>query len=327
MLFAWRALFIIDTGVREDVISSGGVMGSCIPIIVTGANGFVGRHIVKRLVRDGHKVSTITRSSDSNIDSISENFQLDLAMDIPNPDWLAGKEILIHLAGNTGGDDTDSLIEKSDNVRMAQNLATTAKEAGIAKIIIMSSVAATLANQTAGRSNRYGVEKAVSDEIFLEQLSADQKLLFLRPPAIYGSGMKGGIAPLFKLTAKGLPIPLGLASEPRPYLSVRNLADLVSHIVVANSKAWEKCDRKFIEVHDGELVATNTLIRYIAAAQGKKTRLLPFPTGVLRAVAKMLNKSDMLSGALDPVVIKQSALLQDCFNWVPVEKMPDSLKF
>ena len=302
-------------------------MGSCIPIIVTGANGFVGRHIVKRLVQDGHKVSTIMRSTGRDIDGISENFQLDLVRDIPNRDWMVGQEILIHLAGNTGGNDADSLVGNSDNVRMAQNLVSAAKDAGIPKTIIMSSVAATPANQTAGRSNRYGLEKAASDEVFLEQLSPDQKLLFLRPPAIYGPGMKGGIAPLFKLTAKGLPIPLGLASEPRPYLSVRNLADLVSHIVTANSEAWEKCDRKFIEVHDGELVATNTLIRYIAAAQGKKARLLPFPTGVLRAVARMLNKSDMVSGALDPVVIEQSALLQDCFNWAPVEKMPDSLKF
>ena len=302
-------------------------MGSCIPIIVTGANGFVGRHIVQRLVRDGHRVSTITRSTGCEIDGVSESFQLDLARETPNPDWLADKEVLIHLAGNTGGDDADSLVGNSDNVRMAQNLASAAKDAEIPKTIIMSSVAATPANQTAGRSNRYGLEKAASDEVFLEQLSPDQKLLFLRPPAIYGQGMKGGIAPLFKLTAKGLPVPLGLASEPRPYLSVRNLADLVSHIVSANSEAWEKCDRKFIEVHDGELVATNTLIRYIAAAQGKKARLLPFPTGVLRAVARMLNKSDMVSGALDPVVIEQSALLQDCFNWAPVEKMPDSLKF
>lgn len=302
-------------------------MGSCIPIIVTGANGFVGRHIVKRLVLDGHKVSTITRSTGHDIDGISENFQLDLAREMPNPDWLSGKETLIHLAGNTGGNDADSLIENSENVRMAQNLASAAKGAGISKTIIMSSVAATQTNQTAGRSNRYGKEKAATDEVFLEQLSPDQKMLFLRPPAIYGSGMKGGIAPLFKLTAKGFPIPLGLASQPRPYLSVRNLADLVSHIVIANSEAWEKCDRKFVEVHDGELVPTNTLIRYIAAAQGKKARLLPVPAGVLRAVAKVLNKSDMVSGALDPVVIGQSALLQDCFDWTPVEKMPDSLKF
>ncbi len=302
-------------------------MGSCIPIIVTGANGFVGRHIVQRLVRDGHRVSTITRSGICDVESVTDSFKGDLGKGPLNPEWFKDKEILLHLAGNASGGPSDIPIEQSGNVRMAKHLIAEINEAGIPKTIVMSSIQASPDNFYDGSKNRYCMEKAAIDEVFLEQLSPDQKLLFLRPSAIYGPGMKGGIAPLFKLTAKGLPVPLGLASQPRPYLSVRNLADLVSHIVNASSEAWEKCDRKFIEVHDGELVATNTLIRYIAAAQGKKARLLPFPTGVLRAVARMLNKSDMVSGALDPVVIEQSTLLQDCFNWAPVEKMPDSLKF
>ena len=302
-------------------------MGSCIPIVVTGANGFVGRHIVKRLVLDGHKVSTITRSGICDVEGIAGSFQGDLEKSLPNPEWFKDQEILIHLAGNASGGPSDIPIEQSSNVRMAKYLLTGINKTAIPKTIVMSSIQASPDNFHGGSKSRYCMEKAASDEAFLEQLAPDRKVLFLRPPAIYGSGMKGGIAPLFKLTAKGLPIPLGLASQPRPYLSVRNLADLVSHIVIANSEAWEKCDRKFIEVHDGELVPTNTLIRYIAAAQGKKARLLPFPTGVLRAVAKVLNKSDMVSGALDPVVIGQSTLLQDCFDWIPVEKMPDSLKF
>jgi len=302
-------------------------MGYSIPIVVTGANGFVGRHVVRRLVQDGHQVSTITRSGVCDVEGVSNSIRGDLEADSPNPDWFRDKEILIHLAGKISGLPSDIPVEQSVNVRMARQLIAGINGAAIQKTIVLSSISASPDNIHDGGKNRYSREKAATDEVFLEQMLPNRNMLFLRPPAIYGPGMKGGIAPLFKMTAKGLPVPLGLAAVPRPYLSVRNLADLMSHIVVADDEAWEKCNRKFIEVHDGELVATNTLVRYIAAAQGKKARLLPIPAGVLRAVAKVLHKADMVSGALDPVVIEQSALLQDCFDWAPVEKMPDSLKF
>jgi nucleoside-diphosphate-sugar epimerase len=295
-------------------------------IAVTGANGFLGRSIVARLAKDGHQVTTCTRTPHKAPGSMA-NVVIDLLNGAPAPEILRTQDLVIHLAGNASGGAPSVDPASSENAHMARVLAKALATAQVPNLIVLSSAMAKLAEDNPGDARHYGLEKAAADRAVLEELGPDQRAIFLRPPAIYGPGMRGSLATLAKLVAKGVPLPLGAASTPRPYLSLSNLTDLVSAAAQLDPVGWHACDRKFLEMHDGELISTAELVRAIGRVLRKPTRVLPMPASILYGLAKVVGKSDLIDSAFATLPMSPTHELNKSLGWSPAETMPESLAF
>lgn len=212
-------------------------------------------------------------------------------------------------------------------MRMARVVAARAREAGIPRVLVLSSIAATVVEKMPGLARRYGEEKLAADMVFRETLGPDQRAVYIRPPAAYGSGMGGSLATVVRLVARGVPLPLGFARAPRNYISVGNLTDLLDTIAGAPDGAWQSAAGRAFDPCDGDPVATDELVRMIGRALGRPARLLPVPLGVLRTLGRLAGRVEMVSGAIDGLELADNVALREIFGWTPHERLPESLGF
>lgn len=295
-------------------------------IAITGATGFLGKAIVERLALDGHKIKVISRGpvSMGGVDSVAKG---DFLASAPDPKILEGQDLLIHLAGQASGDDAGTDPKTSKNATMTRNVAIAARASKVPYVLSMSSWFAGVAEIDPNRVRQYGLEKLEADKAMSAELDSSQKLILLRPPAIYGIGMKGGLGTLAKLVKKGMPLPLGLAREPRPYFALENLTDLVSTISSLDSEKWTPVDRCALAVNDGDWVSTVDLVKMIGEVLDRPVRLLPVPRQILTPLLSALGKSEHVRSAFDSLPKLDGPDASNAFNWKPVSQMPDSLKF
>ncbi len=146
------------------------------------------------------------------------------------------------------------------------------------------------------------------------------EIVILRPPMIYGPGVKGNFANLLKLVNKGIPMPFGNVNNRRSLLALENL---VSAILLA-AKHPAAANQTYL-IADDEAVSTSQLIRYIANAQGKKARLISIPVSLMTFAAKVLGKqsvADRLFGSLQIDTTK----IQKQLGWRSVVTMQQQLE-
>lgn len=129
------------------------------------------------------------------------------------------------------------------------------------------------------------------------------------------------------LVRKGVPLPLGGASAKRAYLSRRNLADLILAMVQAGDQQWSDAAGKTCEPSDGVGLATRHLVVAMAACMGKPARLIAVPVALLRIVGSVTGKTELVSGAIEPLDSAPVADLDAAFGWKPVEQLPESLSY
>lgn len=260
-------------------------------VLVTGATGFVGRGLMREL--GAHAQALSTRTS-------------------PN-EWtsaLLAKSCVVHLAARVHVMEEvsiDSLLEyRRVNVDSTLELARRALACGVRRFIFMSSVKVNGEQTQAGHPFRatdipapfdpYGVSK-MEAEIGLRDLARETGLevVIIRPPLIYGPGVKANFASMLQWLQRGVPLPLGAIHNQRSLVALDNLIDLVCTCIQHPAAA----NQTFM-VSDGEDVSTPELLRRVAAALGKPARMLPVPqrwlelgTGVMgkRAVAQRLFSS------------------------------------
>lgn len=291
-------------------------------IVVTGASGFVGRSLVKHLTAAGHHITAIAGKNAAKIKNVDRVLSMDLSQSTLPSDLLADDTILIHLAAVVSRGGKSGLVNDSVNVKIAQNIV----DANPRNLIVLSSIAAAVTETNIEAARQYGFEKAAVDVLFREKL-VDSQMVILRPPAIYGPDMGGPVTTLAGLVKRGLPLPLGAARTPRPYLSIGNLNSLFHRLVEIDTSQWKALSRQPIEVHDGQLIATDELIRHLAHHQDVDARLLPVPVALLRAGARLAGKAHLVAGALDAVRCEMPVDLLKDIGWAPAEQMPDSLSF
>jgi UDP-glucose 4-epimerase len=297
-------------------------------ILISGATGFVGQKLAYKLAAAGHNVSAFHRDrrpeASGDIAWIGIG---DLASTRIDPAIGSGIDVFINLAAPIRPTSTDPGGLQSKAAAIAGNVSDFIAGAGIRRVIVMSSIAARLAEEDPAHARRYGVEKLAADRIFQERLNDRHHVVFLRPPAIYGPAMQGSIHTLAALVRKGLPIPLGAATEPRHYLSAANLCDLVETIVQSEDERWAQAAGKFFEPSDGQAVATRKLVQMMGSAMGRRARMLPVPVMLLRALGAVTGRSEMISGAIDRLDVAAPEELERHFGWRPIEQMPESLAF
>lgn len=289
-------------------------------VAVTGARGFIGQGVIAAMVEAGITVHAISRQGPPVSMPDGVVWHQVAAYDDPAAlvPALQGADLVVHLADNPARAEGRSA---EMGVQLLEALISAMTEADTGRLVLTSSVYARIAPNPGG----YGHAKAAIEAALTGSMVPAR--VILRLPPVYGPGGGGGFATLAKLAAKGLPLPFGLARAPRDYLSRANLAQLIVALARAGDAAWAEAGEEIFEPSDGQAISTADLTRALARAQGRTARLLPVPTGLLRLMARLAGKAEMVAGALDPLTTQGNAALTRIFGWTPHEQVPQSLAF
>jgi len=275
-------------------------------VLVTGASGFVGRHLIRALRDAGHEVTAASRSR-VEVPGIFYVGSPDLG---PGADWaaaLAGVDVVVHLAGLAAvdGPGTSAGLEgeyRKVNVEGTRALAKQAAKAGVKHFVFMSSLHAVAANSDERLSEQtephpvsaYGRSKLAAEKAIQEELrTSGCAWTILRPPLVYGPGNQANFGLLLKLVKTGIPLPLASVRNRRSFIYVENLVDLISKCL-GNAKAFGKVYLP----SDGEDLSTAQLIEKIARAEARNlrpewngggcaARLFPFPENLLKIAGRL----------------------------------------
>ncbi len=303
-------------------------------VLVTGANGFVGRALCAEAVSRGMAVRGITRAP-GDLPIGVENFAVG-GID-GNTDWqdvLTGCEVVVHLAARVhvmAELVADPLAEfRRVNVQGTLNLARQAAAAGVRRFVFVSSIGVNGAetfqqpfteHDEVAPHSPYAVSKYEA-ELGLQALAAETGLevVILRPPLVYGPGAPGNFGSLMRWLRRGVPLPLGGIHNQRSLVALDNLVDLIvtclHHPAAAN--------QTFL-VSDGEDLSTTALLQRTAAALGRPARLIPVPARVLRTAARLLGRADLaqrLCGSLQVDISKT----RDLLGWTPPVSVDEALR-
>lgn len=306
-------------------------------VLLTGATGFVGNAVLMSLLgckRGTLSVRAAVRVSSTKISCTSYVIG-DMAAATDWSDALFNQSVVIHCAARAHimkDEVADPLTEyRKVNVDGTLNLARQAAEAGVRRFIFLSSIKVNGESTNIDQLFTPADKPAPEDPYGQSKLEAEQGLLALaeetgmevviiRPPLVYGPGVKGNFASLIKLAQKNLPLPLGAVDNRRSLVALDNLVDLIitciDHPAAAN--------QTFLVSDDHDL-STAQLLRELTLAAGKSPRLLPFPPVLLKTAATLLGKravADRLLGSLQVDITHT----RETLNWTPPVKVQDGLK-
>lgn len=293
-------------------------------IVITGASGFIGKALIAALNKQHWQIHAIVRQR---LELWSPDVKQHVVADLSSTDpdklirVMQDAHCVVHLAAVVPGKQTETTVNATGE--MAEVVAIAAANAKVDRVIVLSSVYATLAETGSDQARSYGREKLAADKIFERYLSTPPAI-FIRSPVVYGEGMSGSLLSLAKLISKGIFLPLGLANERRSYISKSNLIGLICTLVEAEERRWLLTSgRKYVPT-DGKAVATSDVVRAIAVGLGTNARLLPVPISIVRNLGRVFGKEELVSGALDPLEFDDNALLLSDYGWEPHEVFPES---
>lgn len=298
-------------------------------VLVTGANGFVGRALCPLLATRGWRVRRAVRDH-----AVMGDFAIS---DIgPDTDWhsaVEGMKCIVHLAARThviaGNSRDDVSAYRRINVAGTVDLANMAAHHGVRRFIFVSSIKvngertsdhAFTEDSAPAPEDAYGISK-LEAELALSQVAKDTELevVILRPPLIYGPGVKANFLRLMHLSARKIPLPFAAIQNCRSLIYLGNLVD-----AIAACMEHPAASGKTYLVSDSESVSTPELVRQICGALGVAPRLFRFPSSLL-AIGSMLcgrhSEWERLSGSLQVDSSKIGAEL----DWRPPFTMTQGL--
>ena len=263
------------------------------PIVVTGAAGFIGRALVRRLAREGKPVVAVMREPVALGPDVVVRAAGTLGADSDWPALLAGAGAVVHLASRAHVTLADERRAIESEAATATALARAARSAGIPRILLMSSIKVLgdatpslpfRGHQPPAPEDAYGLAKWRMEEAMRAQ--AGDALVILRPPLVYGPGVKANFRALLRLVRSGLPLPFASIDNRRSLIALDNLLDVVE-VALAHPAA----PGETFLLRDDEDVSTPELVRRIARALGQRPRLFPFPPTLLRRAAALLGRA------------------------------------
>ncbi len=304
-------------------------------ILVTGATGFIGTQLSETLAKSGHEVRCTARALAPNSSTTPEIVTCDLES-VDNLDHLtASCDAIIHLAGRAHvmSDDpaTSESLYLSANVDVTRRLAQSAARVGVKRMILMSSVKVNGESTTIDTpftsqdipnpQDPYGRSKTQAEQALWNVTSTSQlEGVVIRPPLVYGPGVRANFASLIGIVNRGMPLPLGSIHNKRSFVAIDNLIDCIATALQSSNAAGQT----FL-VSDGNDLSTPELIRYIASALHKSPTLFPFPLVLLKLAATGAGKRsayDRLCGSLTVDI----ALTKQKLSWTPPFTVQDSMQ-
>lgn len=294
--------------------------------LVTGASGFVGSALCTELLRRGHPVRAALRSTNSGLNDCEREV---VGAINGETDWsaaLCGVYAVIHLAARVHvmqDDSADPLAEFCKvNAAGTENLARQAVAVGVKRFVYVSSIKvngeATCAEEKFSEvdipspQDPYGVSKWEAEQA-LHRVAAETGLevVIVRPPLVYGAGVKGNFAQMLKVLARGLPLPLASVDNRRSLIYVGNLVDTL--ILCATHPA--AAGQTYL-VSDGEDVSTPELLCQLGVAMGCPARLFACPAALLKLAGRLTGKGDQVERLLGSLQVDSSKIRRE-LEWIP----------
>jgi nucleoside-diphosphate-sugar epimerase len=306
-------------------------MSNARKILITGASGFVGQALLAKI--DNSNVVLVGRAATENADG--KYFQLALSANTDYLTVLNSVDVVIHCAArvhvmNEQAEDPLTAFREV-NTLGTLNLARQAAATGVKRFIFISSIKVNGEATQPGKAfqfddkprpeDPYGISKAEA-ESGLQQIAAEtgMEVVIIRPPLVYGPGVKANFAAMMKLAKKNLPLPLGAIHNKRSLVALDNLANLII-TCIDHPKA---ANQTFL-VSDDQDVSTTELLQIMTRAAGKAPRLLPVPVSWLKLAGKLIGKSaviDRLCGNLQVDITHTKQTL----SWTPPVSVEEGIK-
>lgn len=297
-------------------------------VLLTGASGFVGRAVQARLLQDGqYDLRSAMRVLPA---AATGSCQFCLAPELgPDADWLpalAGVDAVVHCAARVhvmNETARDPLAEfRHANVEGTLRLARQAVEAGVRRFIFVSSIKvngegtspgmAFCADDQPGASDPYGVSKLEAEQGLLALgQETGLEVVIVRPPLIYGPGVKANFLSMMRFLERRIPLPLGAIDNRRSLVALDNLVDLL--VLCLNHPAAS--GQRFL-VCDGEDLSTSELLRRLSVALGRSPRLLPLPQVWIERGAALLGRSNLSQRLCSSLQINMDKT-HELLGWIP----------
>jgi len=289
--------------------------------LVTGASGFVGRPLCKELFNRGYQVRAAMHSHGQ----LSTNGETVIVGAIDGEtkwtDALRGVDTVIHLAArvhvmkDTAADPQTEFLKV--NLYGTSNLAQQAASAGVKRFVYVSSVKVNGEQTTVNCPFTESDEPDPQDPYGMSKWRAEQELqriaketgievVIVRPPLVYGPGVKGNFIRLLAAIDRGIPLPLAGANNVRSLVYVGNLVDALIACATHPAAAGQT-----YLVSDGDDVSTAMLVDMIALSLGRNSRAFHFPPGLLRAVAAMLGRAEQIDRLFGSLRVNDEKLHRD----------------
>jgi len=306
-------------------------------VLVTGANGFVGQALCAGLVDKGWSIRGVIRSGTHGARLPDGIDMVQIESICPDTNWsqaLENMETVVHLAARVHVMEETAAKPLSEfrhvNTAGTEHLARTAAEAGVRRLVFVSSIkvngertmdAPFTEDDEPAPEDLYAVSKWEAEQA-LQQISAETGLqtVVVRSPLVYGPGVKGNFLRLMQWVDKGIPLPLSMVRNRRSLIALDNLIDVLVRCVESPQAAGQT----FL-VADGEGLSTPELIRGIGKALGRRARLFPFPSLLLRLGMKLLGMEGVSNRLFGSLVV-DSSKVQRLLGWRPPVSVHDGLQ-
>jgi nucleoside-diphosphate-sugar epimerase len=302
-------------------------------VAVTGANGFVGSALCKHLEQLQIPVRPIVRRKAD----FSQN-QLEVGDIGPNTDWteaLSGVTCVIHCAARVhqlNDSSVDPLVEyRKVNLEGTAALIEQAAAAGVGRFILLSSAKvngeitigsdAFFSTDDVEPTDPYALSKYEAERVVMKFASrSGLEVVIVRPPLIYGPGVKANFHNLVSLVYAGLPLPLALIRNKRSLIGIDNLVDVLTNCICHTAAPGQ-----IFLVSDNRDLSTSELVSVIANALNKKALLIPVPLFLLQLAGKLFGQIEKVDRLTTSMVLNIDHTIES-LNWNPPVRIEDGIE-
>lgn len=302
-------------------------------ILVTGANGFIGGHLCAALEAAGYGVKKAVRDAEALLPAHNVCVIGEMSGETDWSDALRGVDGVVHLAARVHvlyESVTDPISEfRHTNIDATVQLARQAAAMGVKRFVFISTIGvhgnySTKPLKEEDRpspSNAYSASKQEAERLLMAVArETNLEVVIIRPPLVYGPGVKANFMRLMQAVDQRKPLPFGAVANARDFISVTNMCSLIitclEHPAAVN---------QIFLAADGQAIATPDLIRKLAALLGKPTRLIPVPVWLLFLGAMLLRKERFYHSICSSLRI-DSRKARNLLNWQPPQSLDDGLK-
>jgi len=300
-------------------------------ILVTGATGFIGKTLVKAFEEKEMLYRAAMRSNDKSICYQESVITGTLTADQDWTDALDGIDIVIHLAGKVPRKGCSLLTYIEQNTTATINLARQAEAANVKRFIFISSI--KLNGDKTGQDQQFTemVENIPKDPYALSKFKAEKGLInisktgnmeivIIRPPVVYGPGVKGNFSTMIRWLRLGVPLPFSQISNRRSFIAIDNLVDFICMCI-----QHPRAANQIFLISDGECISTTTLLERISRALSLKSRLVAVPPLLLRRIILFIGSEQLVDSLLSSLELDISKAI-NILGWKPIISMEEQIK-
>lgn len=307
-------------------------------IFVTGASGFIGQALCRRLLKLNFNVTGTYRNSKLVIkNSKFKKFFIDeINMQTTWKQALNKIDCIIHCAGKSHVMNDKENVEIYDQINTwgTKKLALDAVEAGVKRLIFLSTIKVNGESQnqknnhkifkntdTPNPQDKYSLSKFRAENLLREiALKTKLEIIIVRLPLVYGYNVQGNLKRLMQLVDLKIPLPFSLIKNKRSLVSIDNLIDLLIRCI-----DHPKASGQTFLISDGEDLSTKDLLRYIAIEKGYKIHFFPFPLSLLKFFCFIIGKSKEISRFTSSLQVDIENT-KELLDWKPILSVKDGIR-